>query len=101
MRNQEAIDSSLQNFRSALFLEKTCLMGALHGMELDVHHISGPTNCEADALSRWSGEGSPPFALDPSDRIRIPLKSLWIPLNEPTLVPSHAFTLWKLPASTS
>ncbi len=75
-------------------------MGALYSMELDVHRISGPTNREADGLSRWSGEGSPPFAFDPTDRIRIPLKSLWIPLSEPTLVPSHAFTLWKLPAST-
>ncbi len=78
-----------------------CLMGALHSMELDVRHISGPTNCEADALSRWSGEGAPPFAFDPSGRIRIPLKSLWIPLNEPTLVPSHAVIFWKLPGSTS
>ena len=89
------------NFPQCLFLEKMCLMGALHGMELDVHHISGPTNYEADTLSRWSGEGSPPFAFDPADRIRIPLKTLWIPLTEPCLVPSHAFILWKLPASTN
>ena len=91
-------------FPQCLFLEKMCLMGALYGMELDVHHISvlsGPTNCEADALSRWSGEGSPPYAFEPSDRVRIPLKSLWIPLNEPCLVPSHAFTLWKLPGNTT
>ncbi len=86
---------STTKFPQCLFLEKMCLVGALHGMELDVHHISGPTNCEADALSRWSGEGSPPFAFDPADRIRIPLKTLWIPLNEPCLVPSHAFILWK------
>ena len=59
--------------------------------------ISGHSNCEADALSRWSGEGSPPHSFDASDRIRIPLKSLWIPTSEPSFVPSHAFTLWKLP----
>ena len=85
-------------FPQCLFLEKLCLMGALYGMELDVHHISGPSNCEADALSRWSGENSPPHSFDASDRIRIPLKSLWIPTSEPSFFPSHAFTLWKLPA---
>ena len=88
-------------FPLCLFLEKMCLMGALYGMELDVHHISGPTNCEADALSRWSGAGPPPYAFDASDRIRIPLKSLWIPVNQPSLVASHAFILWKLPGSTT
>ncbi len=64
---------------------------------IDVHHISGPSNIEADALSRWSGEDSPPHSFVPSDRIRIPLKSLWIPVGEPALVPSHAVFLWKLP----
>ena len=88
-------------FPQCLFLEKLCLMGALFGMELDVHHISGPTNIEADALSRWSGSGSPPHSFAPEDRIRIPLKSLWIPIAEPTLFPSHAFTLWKLPSNSS
>ena len=71
-------------------------MGALYGMELDVHHISGPSNVEADALSRWQGEASPPHSFLPADRIRIPLKSLWLPVGEPSLFPSHAVTLWKV-----
>ena len=59
-------------------------MGALYGMELDVYHISGPSNVEAGAFSRWPGEGAPPHSCMPADHIRIPLKSLWIPIGEPS-----------------
>ena len=50
-------------FLQCLFLEKLCLMGAWYGMEQDVRHMSGPSNIEADALSRWSGENSPAHSL--------------------------------------
>ena len=38
-----------------LFVEKLCLLSATFSMELDVQHIAGKNNDEADALSRWNG----------------------------------------------
>ena len=39
-----------------LFVEKVCLLSATFSMELDVQHIAGKNNDEADALCRWSGQ---------------------------------------------
>ena len=38
------------------FVEKLCLLSATFSMKLDVQHIAGKNNDEADALSRWSGQ---------------------------------------------
>ena len=80
-----------------LFVEKLCLLSATFSMELDVQHIAGKLNDEADALSRWSGEAPIPFSFQASDRVRISLSDLWMPSVTPQLIPSDSFLLRKLP----
>ena len=53
------------------FLEKLCLLSPMSGMEMNVGHIAGPINIEADGLSRWDGNGSPLQHFRASDRVRI------------------------------
>ena len=83
------------------FLEKLCLLSTMSGMEMDVNHIAGPSNIEADGLSRWDGTESPPHNFRASDRIRISLSDLWIQSVVPRTFPSDAYLLWHLPRSDS
>ena len=74
-------------FPQSLFLEKLCLKfngSFVWNGTRRVSYISGPSNVEADAFSRWPGEGAPPHSFVPADHIRIPLKSLWIPIGQPS-----------------
>ena len=82
-----------------LFVEKLCLLSATFSMELDVQHIAGKNNDEADALSRWSGNDQEPCNFQMADRVRISLSDLWIPRVTPHVCPSDAYLLWKLPDS--
>ena len=82
-----------------LFVEKLCLLSATFSMELDVQHIAGKNNDEADALSRWSGEDSSPCDFIFTDQVRISLSDLWVPRSTPHVVPNDAFLLWKLPTA--
>ena len=70
-------------FPQCLFVEKLCLLSATFSMELDIQHIAGKLNDEADALSRWSGVDAIPFSFQESDRVRISLADLWIPRIDP------------------
>ena len=83
------------------FLEKLCLLSTMSGMEMNVGHIAGPINVEADGLSRWDGNGNPPHQFRASDRIRISLSDLWLQFRTPQTFPSDAFLLWKLPHPTT
>ena len=85
-------------FPQCLFMEKLCLLPATFSMELDIQHIAGKLNDEADALSRWSGVDAIPFSFQESDRVRISLSDLWIPRFAPQKFPSDAFLLWQLPS---
>ena len=58
------------------FLEKLCLLSTMSGMEMNVSHIAGPINIEADGSSRWDGVGSPPHEFLAADRSRISLSDL-------------------------
>ena len=73
----------------------------MSGMEMDVNHIAGPINIEADGLSRWDGTESPPHNFRASDRIRISLSDLWIQSVVPRTFPSDAYLFWHLPRSDS
>ena len=83
------------------FLEKLCLLSTMSGMEMDVSHIAGPINIEADGLSRWNGTDSPPHHFRASDYIRISLSNLWIQSVVPRTFPSDVYLLWRLPGSDS
>lgn len=79
------------------FLEKLCLLSVLSGMEIDVSHIPGAANVEADDLSRWDQQGPVPHRFLPSDRIHITLDQIWHVRQSPCLIPSHAVIPWSLP----
>ena len=87
------------NYPQCLFVEKICFLSATFSMELDVQHIAGKNNDEADALSRWSGSDTIPYGFDASDPVRIALSDLWIPQVIRHVCPNDAFMLWKLPTS--
>ena len=48
-------------------------------MELDLSHISGERNEEADALSRWDESTPPPFQHLLQNRFPLTLEQLWHP----------------------
>ena len=80
-----------------VFLEKLCLLSAVSGMELDVSHIPGAQNVEADDLSRWDQKGPIPHSFQAHERIRINLDQIWFIRQRPTLVPPSAAIPWSLP----
>ena len=67
-------------------------------MELNVQHIAGKYDDDADRLSRWADDTPPPSLFRIADRFRVTLHNLWVPIVKPRVVPSDAFLLWKLPA---
>ena len=83
------------------FLEKLCLLAAISGMELDVHHIPGPINILADDLSRWDGSTLVPGNFLERDRIRISLSDLWISHDSPAVFPADYSLPWVLPTRTN
>ena len=80
-----------------VFLEKLCFLSAVSGMEIDVSHIPGAQNVEADDLSRWDQHGPIPHSFQTNDRIRINLDQLWHVRQQPILVPASAVIPWSLP----
>ncbi len=68
---------------------------------MNVGHIAGHINIEADGLSRWDGNGSPLHEFRASDRFRISLSDLRIQSRTPSRFPADAYLLWRLPRSES
>ena len=73
---------------------------------MNVGHIagpinSGPINVEADGLSRWDGNGSPPHDFRASHRVPNSLSDLWLQSRAPQKFPADAYLLWRLPRSES
>ena len=81
------------------FVEKLCVLSSLCGIEMDVSHIAGYDNIDADALSRWDFESDIPRTFHIDDRVRLTLTDLWMERPLPNLVPPHAFIPWDLPGS--
>ena len=67
-------------------------------MEIDVSHIPGAQNVEADDLSRWDQHGPIPHSFRMDDRIRVNLSQIWHVRQQPTLVPASAVIPWSLPS---
>ena len=81
------------------FLEKLTLLCIIAGMELDLSHISGDRNEEADALSRWDRISDPSFnhALHWHNRFELSLSDLWNPDVSVSLHPPETYLSWKIP----
>ena len=65
--------------------------------EIDVSHIPGAQNVEADDLSRWDQKGPIPHSFKSADRIHINLDQIWNVRQQQTLVPADAVIPWSLP----
>ena len=81
----------------ALFTEKKSILISSTGIDMDTSHIAGHNNELADKLSRWDGNGDPPFGMLPSDRISLSLDHLWFVHAGPKILPSNAKIPWQLP----
>jgi len=80
-----------------LFLERLTMLCTLTGMELDLSHISGERNAEADALSRWTTTETIPFGHLLRNRFRLSLMNLWNHEASVSLHPPETYLLWELP----
>jgi hypothetical protein len=81
------------------FVERLCIFSAHSGIEMDVHHVPGHANQEADDLSRMDVETECPNGFTLSDRIRMPLSDLWMDRPSPSLIPNDTKIPWRLPNS--
>ena len=61
----------------AAFVQRLSILSSFTGIQLDVQHIAGPKNEEADYLSRWRPPSTLASRWKPSYRRRIKLKDLW------------------------
>ena len=80
-----------------LFLEKFTMLCTFSGMELDLSHIAGDRNNEADALSRWDLTSDPPFGHQLHNRMAITLSDLWSSSPAVAAHPSATYLSWQLP----
>ena len=79
------------------FLERLTLLCTISGMELDLSHIAGHRNDEADALSRWDFVSEPPFNRSVHNRFPLSLQQLWHPETSVSLHLAETFLSWQLP----
>ena len=95
----EAGGNKLFSTKSPLnhFLERLTLLCTISGMELDLSHISGDRNEEADALSRWDFVSERPFNHALHNRCSISLEQLWLPETSVSLHPPDTFLSWQPP----
>ncbi|CAE6911316.1 unnamed protein product [Symbiodinium sp. CCMP2592] len=79
------------------FAQQLAFVAFRHGITLDVHHISGFRNEEADYLSRWNGTDPllPEFA--ETFRYRYPVKRMWQSDHDVRVFPKGTRLLWSPP----
>ena len=67
-------------------------------MVLDVQHIAGYKNDDADYLSRWDGAEPLREKWDLDDfRVRMPVERLWESASDVRVFPADEHLLWRLP----
>ena len=85
--------------RLAVFLQRIASLSALSGIILEVAHIPGVANDEADMLSRWDGRSQLPTKWQMAYRVRLPVQRLWFFRSDVRLWPANAPLLWQPPVS--
>ena len=60
-----------------MFLQRIASLSALSGIVLEVAHIPGVANDDADMLSRWDGRSQLPSSWQMAYRVRLPVQRLW------------------------
>ena len=61
----------------AAFAQRLALLSSFCGILLDVSHIAGPKNEDADFLSRWRPDTALPSCWNSEFRLRLSLRDLW------------------------
>ena len=79
------------------FVERLCLLTASVHAHLDVSHIPGYANELADRISRLNLDQDIPIDLQASERIRLPLNSLWHPSRKVEIFPKGCSLSWPVP----
>ncbi|CAE7245645.1 unnamed protein product [Symbiodinium sp. CCMP2592] len=94
----EALGAKLYTSKWPLgaFAQKLSLISAASGIELDISHIAGEKNDDADLLSRWNQTDALPDKWKIEDRVDCSLKFIWFFRKEVLVWPSH----FSLPAGT-
>lgn len=89
------------NLNHALILEKMALLSCRFNMFLDVSHIAGVKNDQADALSRWEAHLPLPFGFTVADRERVSLSTLWNVGSAAKFFPEGFASTWDIPTFTA
>ena len=86
------------HFPLSAFLEKLCMLACLTGIELDVSHVAGEKNDDADLLSRWDDPTKPlPDKFQEDFRVECGLDRIWFFRSDARLFPPNTFLKWKPP----
>ena len=86
------------SFPLSAFLQRLCMLACSTGIALDVSHIPGEKNDEADMLSRWTDESVPlPPKFDLANRVDCSLERLWHFRTDIRLWPPCASLKWRHP----
>ena len=98
-------ESAANTFYSATmplvaFAQRLALLSSFCGILLDVSHIAGPKNEDADFLSRWRPEAVMPSSWNAALRLRLSLHDLWFAHPKVCLRPEDASFPFKIPNSS-
>ncbi|CAE7242778.1 unnamed protein product [Symbiodinium sp. CCMP2592] len=87
----EALGAKLYTSKWPLgaFAQKLSLISAASGIELDISHIAGEKNEDADLLSRWNQTDALPEKWRKEDRVDCSLQFIWFFRKEVLVWPSH------------
>ena len=85
-------------FPLSVFLKRLSMLACMTGIELDVFHVPGEKNDDADLLSRWSDESQPlPAKFLPDFRVDCSLARIWHFRSDVRLWPPDAKLKWQPP----
>ena len=84
----------------AAFAQRLALLSSFCGIQLDVSHIAGPKNEDADFLSRWRPEAVMPPCWNAALRLRLTLHDLWFAHPKVHLRPEDASFPFEIPSSS-
>ena len=96
----EAVCAKLLTTKSPLcfFAQLVSMVSTRLGIRLDVQHISGERNTDADLLSRWDEQSPLGEHWDLDLRYRFSVQDFFDQRHDVRLFPSDAHILWKLPS---
>ncbi|CAE7197295.1 unnamed protein product [Symbiodinium sp. CCMP2592] len=95
----ESICAKLLTTKSPLcfFTQLVAMISTRMGISLEVQHIAGERNTDADFLSRWDGVSPLPAPWNPDFRYRFTVADFFDLRHDVRLFPADAKLLWKLP----